>query len=123
MCKMEDQKRDLEEIVAKYWAVINSLKEQKCEWSQELEERFEMEQAREGQQHTEDICHPGQQLDQRRNKDTAQGQSEPEVWHHSLSGAKQEMRGASLAHARVGRADFSLGWRAVLIWKKIWAVL
>lgn len=55
MRKMEDQKRDLEETVAKYWAVINSLKEQKCEWSLELEERIEMEQARVGQQHTEDI--------------------------------------------------------------------
>ncbi|KAM6271942.1 ninein-like protein isoform 3-T10 [Spheniscus humboldti] len=64
MCKMEDQKRDLEETVAKYWAVIDSLKEQKCMWSLELEERFEMEQARVGQQHTEDFYHPGQQLDQ-----------------------------------------------------------
>ncbi|KAM6367445.1 ninein-like protein [Alca torda] len=64
MRKMEDQKRELEETVAKYWAVIHSLKEQKCVWSLELEERFEMEQARVGQQHTEDIHHPGQQLDQ-----------------------------------------------------------
>ncbi|XP_029888579.1 ninein-like protein isoform X14 [Aquila chrysaetos chrysaetos] len=63
MRKMEDQKRDLEETVAKYWAVIDSLKEQKCVWSLELEERFEVEQARVGQQHTEDIYHPGQQLD------------------------------------------------------------
>lgn len=31
MCKMEEQKRDIEETVAKYWAIINSLKEQKCE--------------------------------------------------------------------------------------------
>lgn len=68
MRKMEDQKRDLEETVAKYWAVINSLKEQKCEWSLELEERIEMEQARVGQQHTEDICHPGQQLNQDREE-------------------------------------------------------
>ncbi|XP_017941006.2 ninein-like protein isoform X6 [Manacus vitellinus] len=64
MHKMEDQKRDLEETVAKYWAVISSLKEQKPMWSLELEERFEVEQARVGQHHTEDICHPGQQLDQ-----------------------------------------------------------
>ncbi|XP_068273099.1 ninein-like protein [Nyctibius grandis] len=64
MRKMEDQKRDLEETVAKYWAVTESLKEQKCVWSLELEERFEMEQARVGQQHTENIHHPGQQLDQ-----------------------------------------------------------
>lgn len=63
MHKMEDQKRDLEETVAKYWAVIDSLKEQKCVWSLDLEERFEVEQARVGQQHTEDIYHPGQQLD------------------------------------------------------------
>lgn len=41
----------------------NSLKEQKWEWSLELEERFEMEQARVEQQHMEDICHPGQYLD------------------------------------------------------------
>lgn len=34
----------------------------------EPEERFEMEQARVGQQHTEDICHPGQQLDQEEKK-------------------------------------------------------
>ncbi|XP_052637047.1 nuclear mitotic apparatus protein 1-like isoform X7 [Harpia harpyja] len=64
MRKMEDQKRDLEETVAKYWAVTDSLKEQKCVWSLELEERFEVDQARVGQQHTEDIYHPGQQLDQ-----------------------------------------------------------
>ncbi|XP_027520473.1 ninein-like protein isoform X2 [Corapipo altera] len=64
MCKLEDQKRDLEERVAKYWAVISSLKEQKHMWSVELEGRFEVEQARVGQHHTEDICHPGQQLDQ-----------------------------------------------------------
>ncbi|XP_074720344.1 ninein-like protein isoform X2 [Strix uralensis] len=64
MHKMKDQKRDLEKTVAKDWAVIDSLKEQKCVWSLELEERFEMEQARVGQQHTEDIYHPGQQLDQ-----------------------------------------------------------
>lgn len=64
MRKMEDQKKELEETVAKYWAVIDSLKEQKCVWSPELEEKFETEQARVGQQHTEDIYHPGQQLDQ-----------------------------------------------------------
>lgn len=63
ICKMEDQKRDLEERVAKYWAVIHHLKEQKCVWSLELGERFEVEQSRVGQQHTEDIYHPGQQLD------------------------------------------------------------
>ncbi|XP_055667125.1 ninein-like protein isoform X1 [Falco peregrinus] len=62
--KMEDQRRDLKETVAKYWAVTDSLKEQKRLWSLEVEERFEMEQARVGQQHTEDACHPGQQLDQ-----------------------------------------------------------
>ncbi|XP_056200477.1 ninein-like protein isoform X4 [Falco biarmicus] len=62
--KMEDQRRDLKETVAKYWAVTDSLKEQKRLWSLEVEERFEMEQARVGQQHTEDTCHPGQQLDQ-----------------------------------------------------------
>lgn len=37
--KMQDQKRDLEETVAKYWAEIDSLKEQKCLWSLQLEER------------------------------------------------------------------------------------
>ncbi|KAK2531643.1 Ninl isoform A [Columba livia] len=64
--KMEDQKRDLEETVAKYWVLIDSLKEQKCVWSLELGGRFEMEQAGVGQQHIEDFCHPGQQLDQQR---------------------------------------------------------
>lgn len=64
MRKMEDQKRDLEETVAKYWAITDSLKEQKCVWSLEPEERFENEQASVGQQHTKDIYHPGQQLDQ-----------------------------------------------------------
>ncbi|XP_062470338.1 ninein-like protein isoform X2 [Pezoporus occidentalis] len=64
ICKMEDQKRDLEETVAKYQAVIDHLKEKKCVCSMELEERFEVEQSRVGQQHTEDIYHPGQQLDQ-----------------------------------------------------------
>ena len=68
MREMEDEKRDLEETVAKYGAVIDSLKEQKCAWNLELEERFEMEQARVGQQHTEDIYHPGQQLDQEREE-------------------------------------------------------
>ncbi|XP_074903053.1 ninein-like protein isoform X13 [Buteo buteo] len=46
MRKMEDHKRDLEETVAKYWAVIDSLKEQKCVWSLELEERFESEKSK-----------------------------------------------------------------------------
>lgn len=119
MCKMEGQKRDLEETVAKYWAIINSLKEQKWEWSLQLEERLKMEQGGVGQQHMEEICHPEQQLDQRRNKDAVQGQTEPEVWHHSLSGAKEEIRGASPAHTTVGWADFSQGWRAVLIWKEV----
>jgi len=64
MRKMEDQKRDLEETVAKYWAVTDSLKAQKSVCSLELEERFEMEQARAGQQHTEDTYRPGQRLDQ-----------------------------------------------------------
>ncbi|XP_074944579.1 ninein-like protein isoform X4 [Phalacrocorax aristotelis] len=82
MCKMEDQKRDLEETVAKYWAVTDSLKEQKCVWSLKLEEWFELEQARVGQQHTEDIYHPGQQLDedgeelrmQRRDRESMRGE-------------------------------------------------
>ncbi|XP_074903051.1 ninein-like protein isoform X11 [Buteo buteo] len=82
MRKMEDHKRDLEETVAKYWAVIDSLKEQKCVWSLELEERFEVEQARVGQQHTKDIYHPGQQLDregeelraQRRDRERLRGE-------------------------------------------------
>ncbi|XP_069661337.1 ninein-like protein isoform X3 [Haliaeetus albicilla] len=82
MRKMEDQKRDLEETVAKYWAVTDSLKEQKCVWSLELEERFEVEQARVGQQHTKDIYHPGQQLDregeelrtQRRDRERLRGE-------------------------------------------------
>ncbi|KAM6433152.1 ninein-like protein isoform 2-T2 [Rhynochetos jubatus] len=65
MSKMEDQKRDLEETVAKYWAVTNRLKEQKRVWSLALEDRFEMEQARVGQQHPEDIYYPGQQLHQK----------------------------------------------------------
>lgn len=60
MHKMEDQERDLEETVAKYWAVIDSLKEQKHVWSLELE-RFKMEQARVALQHTSDVCHPEQQ--------------------------------------------------------------
>ncbi|KAM9562017.1 ninein-like protein isoform 2-T2 [Guaruba guarouba] len=64
ICKMEGQKRDLEETVAKYWPVIDHLKEQKCVRSLELEERFEVEQSRVGQQRTEDIYHPGQQLGQ-----------------------------------------------------------
>ncbi|XP_051469930.1 ninein-like protein isoform X2 [Apus apus] len=64
MDKMEDQKRDLQETIAKYWAVIGSMKQQKCAWSLQLEESFEMEQARVGQQHPEDIYHPGQQLGQ-----------------------------------------------------------
>ncbi|KAJ7421846.1 ninein-like protein [Willisornis vidua] len=72
MHKMEDQKRDLEETVAKHWAVINSLKEQKCMWNLELEERSEMTQARVRQHHTEDICHPGQQLDQKGEELTMQ---------------------------------------------------
>ncbi|KAM9019365.1 ninein-like protein isoform 2-T3 [Ara ararauna] len=64
ICKMEGQKRDLEETVAKYWPVIDHLKEQKCVRSLELEERFEVQQSRVGQQRTEDIYHPGQQLGQ-----------------------------------------------------------
>ncbi|XP_068796653.1 ninein-like protein isoform X3 [Struthio camelus] len=64
MSKVEEQKRDLKERVAKYWAIIDGLKKQKCVWSPELEERFEMERAKVEQQRTEDICHLGQRLAQ-----------------------------------------------------------
>ncbi|XP_067148921.1 ninein-like protein isoform X3 [Apteryx mantelli] len=64
MSKVEEQKRDLEERAAKYWAITDGLKEQKCVWSPELEERFETERAKVEQQHTKDICHLGQQLAQ-----------------------------------------------------------
>ncbi|KAM9637305.1 ninein-like protein isoform 10-T11 [Morphnus guianensis] len=105
MRKMEDQKRDLEETVAKYWAVIDSLKEQKCVWSLELEERFEVEQARVGQQHTEDIYHPGQQLDregeelrtQRRDRERLRGElcqllEENSLLKSQLGRLQQELR-------------------------------
>ncbi|XP_049673779.1 ninein-like protein isoform X8 [Accipiter gentilis] len=105
MHKMEDQKRDLEETVAKYWAVIDSLKEQKCVWSLDLEERFEVEQARVGQQHTEDIYHPGQQLDregeelrmQRRDRERLRGElcqllEENSLLKSQLGRLQQELR-------------------------------
>ncbi|XP_064302641.1 ninein-like protein isoform X4 [Phalacrocorax carbo] len=105
MCKMEDQKRDLEETVAKYWAVIDSLKEQKCVWSLKLEEWFELEQARVGQQHTEDIYHPGQQLDedreelrmQRRDRESMRGElcqllKENSLLKSQLGRLQQELR-------------------------------
>ncbi|KAM6083811.1 ninein-like protein isoform 5-T5 [Theristicus caerulescens] len=105
MRKMEDQKRDLEETVAKFWAVIDSLKEQKCVRHLEPEERFEMEQARVGQQHTEDICHPGQQLDQegeelrmqRRKRENLRGQlcrllEENSLLKSQLGRLQQELR-------------------------------
>lgn len=91
MRKMEDQKRHLKETVARYWVLTDSLKEQKCVWSLELGERFGTEQARVAQQHTEDFCHPGQQLDQEREDLRMQPRNrQPEVWHRSLSGAKWE---------------------------------
>ncbi|XP_072713362.1 ninein-like protein isoform X4 [Ciconia boyciana] len=105
MCKMADRKRDLEETVAKYWAVIDSLKEQKCAWNLELEERFEMEQARVRQQHAEDIYHPGQQLDQegeelrtqRRDRESLRGEpcwllEENSLLKSQLQRLQQELR-------------------------------
>ncbi|XP_075352872.1 ninein-like protein isoform X4 [Mycteria americana] len=105
MRKMADQKRDLEETVAKYWAVIDSLKEQKCVWNLELEEKFEMEQARVRQQHTEDIYHPGQQLDQegeelrtqRRDRESLRGElcwllEENSLLKSQLQRLQQELR-------------------------------
>uniref|UniRef100_A0A8B9CGJ4 Ninein like n=1 Tax=Anser brachyrhynchus TaxID=132585 RepID=A0A8B9CGJ4_9AVES len=62
MSKVEGQKRDLEETVAKYEAVIDGLKAQKCVRSLELEEELEMEQAGGGTQLPEDVCCPRQQL-------------------------------------------------------------
>ncbi|XP_035178815.1 ninein-like protein isoform X2 [Oxyura jamaicensis] len=64
MSKVEGQKRDLEEKVAKYEAVIDGLKAQKCVQSLELEEELEMEQARVGTQLPKDVHHPRQQLHQ-----------------------------------------------------------
>ncbi|KAM7117530.1 ninein-like protein isoform 4-T13 [Ciconia maguari] len=105
MRKMADRKRDLEETVAKYWAVIDSLKEQKYVWNLELEERFEMEQARVRQQHTEDIYHPGQQLDQegeelrtqRRDRESLRGEpcwllEENSLLKSQLQRLQQELR-------------------------------
>ncbi|CAM9898838.1 unnamed protein product [Bubo scandiacus] len=103
MHKMEDQKRDLEKTVAKDRAVIDSLKEQKCVWSLELEERFEMEQARVGQQHTEDIYHPGQQLDQ--------GEEELRMQHRdreNLRGELCQLLENSLLKSRLGRLQQEL---------------
>ncbi|XP_040407774.1 ninein-like protein [Cygnus olor] len=62
MSKVEGQKRDLEETVAKYEAVIDGLKAQKCVQSLELEEELEMEQAGGGTQLPEDVRCPRQQL-------------------------------------------------------------
>ncbi|KAM6407357.1 ninein-like protein [Pluvialis apricaria] len=104
MHKMEDQKKALEETVAKYWAVIDSLKEQKCMWSLELE-KFETERARVGQQHTEDIYRPGQQLDQegeelrmqRRDRENLRGElcrllEENSLLKSQLGRLQQELR-------------------------------
>lgn len=97
MCKMEYQKRDLKETVAKYWAIINGLEEQKWEWSQRRDLRW----SRPGWDSStlKTFAIQGSSWTRkRRNKYTAQGQSEPGVWHCSLSGAKEEIRGASAAH-------------------------
>lgn len=64
MSKVEDQEEDLRETVSKYQVVTDVMKEQKGVQSLELEERFEMEPARVELQHTEDIGHPRQQLNQ-----------------------------------------------------------
>lgn len=64
MSKVEDQEEDLKETVSKYQVVTDVMKEQKGVQSLELEERFEMEPARVELQHTEDIGHPRQQLNQ-----------------------------------------------------------
>ncbi|XP_064366166.1 ninein-like protein isoform X2 [Dromaius novaehollandiae] len=72
MSKVEKQKRVLEERAAKYWAIIDGLKEQKCVWSPELEERFETEWAKVGQQHTKGVFHLGQRLAQEGEELTTQ---------------------------------------------------
>ncbi|POI33684.1 hypothetical protein CIB84_002565 [Bambusicola thoracicus] len=64
MSKVEDQKEDLKETVAKYQAVTHVMKEQKPVQSLRLEERSEMELVRIELQHTKDIGHPRQQLNQ-----------------------------------------------------------
>ncbi|XP_052532101.1 ninein-like protein isoform X1 [Tympanuchus pallidicinctus] len=64
MSKVEDQEEDLRETVSKYQVVPDVMKERKGVQSLELEERFEMEPARVELQHTEDIGHPRQQLNQ-----------------------------------------------------------
>lgn len=62
MSKVEGQKRDLEETVARYEAT------QKCVQSLELEEELEIGQAREGTQLPKDVCCPRQQLHQEREE-------------------------------------------------------
>lgn len=64
MSKVEDKKEDLKEAVAKYQAVTDVMKEQKPVQSLGLEERSEMELVRIELQHTKDIGHPRQQLNQ-----------------------------------------------------------
>lgn len=64
MSKVEGQKRDLEETVARYEAVIHGLKTQKCVQSLELEEELEIGQARVGTQFPKDVRCPRQQLHQ-----------------------------------------------------------
>ncbi|XP_042682823.1 ninein-like protein isoform X3 [Centrocercus urophasianus] len=68
MSKVEDQEEDLRETVSKYQVVTDVMKERKGVQSLELEERFEMEPARVELQHTEDIGHPRQQLNQEREE-------------------------------------------------------
>eukprot|EP00076_Gallus_gallus_P018805 XP_015139045.2 ninein-like protein isoform X4 [Gallus gallus] len=64
MSKVEDKKEDPKETVAKYQAVTDVMKEQKPVQSLGLEERSEMELVRIELQHTKDIGHPRQQLNQ-----------------------------------------------------------
>nr|XP_009685164.1 PREDICTED: ninein-like protein isoform X3 [Struthio camelus australis] len=93
MSKVEEQKRDLKERVAKYWAIIDGLKKQKCVWSPELEERFEMERAKVEQQRTEDICHLGQRLAQEGEELTMQRGDRSRLRKH-----RSEMRREKVQH-------------------------
>lgn len=112
MSKVEGQKRDLEETVAKYEAVIDGLKAQKCVRSLELEEELEMEQAGGGTQLPEDVCCPRQQL-QREGEELRtqcrdrEGLRSGIVLFLRLSGRLG--MDASPAHTRMGLGRFLMG--------------
>ncbi|XP_010221557.1 PREDICTED: ninein-like protein [Tinamus guttatus] len=123
MTKVEEQKKDLEETAATYWAIIDGLKEQKCVWSPEPEEASEPERAEAEQQHPEGMWHPerrpareGDELQTRRGDRRSLRSGTAPFWSAPLCATARSR--LLTEHLRDGHRELAQALRAVRLQQK-----